>query len=137
MTESIAISGAESTFLAPEPVSIPVLSNAQQRVSVQMESLADQIGAQAVQTNIQNQMVTLSQGGGFDVDQTNLTTMIGYRPGFNQYTNQNQLQDSSNWYVARTIYRVNVPRDNRRSLNLLTATSQSKMQDMISSQYNR
>ena len=102
-----------------------------------MESLADQMGAQAVQTNIQNQMVTLSQGGGFDVDQTNLTTMIGYRPGFNQYTDQNQLQDSSNWYVARTIYRVNVPRDNRRSLNLLTATSQSKMQDMISSQYKR
>ena len=137
MTESIAISGAESAFLSPSPEPLPEASNVQQRVSVQMESLADQMGAQAVQTNIQNQMVTLSQGGGFDVDQTNLTTMIGYRPGFNQYTDQNQLQDSSNWYVARTIYRVNVPRDNRRSLNLLTATSQSKMQDMISSQYKR
>jgi hypothetical protein len=137
MTESIAISGAESDFLSPSPVPIPVLSNTQQRISIQIESLADQMGAQAVQTNIQNQMVSMAQSGGFDVDQTNVTTMIGYSSGFNDYTNQESLGDNMSWYVTRTIYRNAILQENRANLFRLTNQSNNTMQELVSSQYER
>tara|TARA_R110000765_G_scaffold119200_1_gene214032 strand:+ start:1217 stop:2815 length:1599 start_codon:yes stop_codon:yes gene_type:complete len=136
LTESIAISGAESTFLAPEPVVVPIESNAQQRISVQVESLAERMGAQAVEANAQAQMQSFAQSGGFS-DQTQVTVMLGYNAEFSEYSNQEGLQDNMNWYISRTIYRNAVLSENRMNLFSLTNSSDNLMQQLISSQYNR
>jgi hypothetical protein len=136
MTESIAISGAESAFLSPSPEPLPEASNVQQRISVQTESLAERMGAEAVTANTQAQMADLAQSGGFS-DQTQVTVMLGFNQGFNNYASQSALLDNSNWYVTKTIYRNAIMTENRATLFRLTGASDRTMQTLISSQYQR
>jgi hypothetical protein len=136
MTESIAINGAESAFLSPSPEPLPEASNVQQRISVQTESLAERMGAEAVTANTQAQMADLAQSGGFS-DQTQVTVMLGFNQGFNNYASQSALLDNSNWYVTKTIYRNAIITENRATLFRLTGASDRTMQTLISSQYQR
>ena len=62
-----------------------------------VESLADRVGTEQAQANLQAQFESMEQTGGFG-DQTVAVAFIGYAPGFSAYTNQAQLADRAGWY---------------------------------------
>ena len=62
-----------------------------------VESLADRVGTEQAQANLQAQFESMEQTGGFG-DQTVAVAFIGYAPGFSAYTDQTQLADRAGWY---------------------------------------
>ena len=62
-----------------------------------VESLADRVGTEQAQANLQAQFESMEETGGFG-DQTVAVAFIGYAPGFSAYTNQAQLADRAGWY---------------------------------------
>ena len=87
--------------------------------------------------NLQVQLDTVQQGGGFDVDQTATVAFIGYSSGFSDYTGQEQLSDKDDWYISKTMYQGNDNKDNDLSFYMMAGRTQGKLQQMIDSQYNR
>ena len=62
-----------------------------------VESLADRVGTEQAQANLEAQFESMEETGGFG-DQTVAVAFIGYAPGFSAYTNQAQLADRAGWY---------------------------------------
>jgi len=109
----------------------------EQQVTTAVESLADRMGTQVAAQNLQVQLDTVQQGGGFDVDQTATVAFIGYSSGFSDYTGQEQLSDKDDWYISKTMYQGNDNKDNDLSFYMMAGRTQGKLQQMIDSQYNR
>jgi hypothetical protein len=109
----------------------------EQQVTTAVESLADRMGTQVAAQNLQVQLDTVQQGGGFDVDQTATVAFIGYSSGFSDYTGQEQLSDKDDWYISKTMYKGNDNKDNDLSFYMMAGRTQGKLQQMIDSQYNR
>jgi hypothetical protein len=57
-----------------------------------VESLADRVGTEQAQANLEAQFESMEETGGFG-DQTVAVAFIGYAPGFSAYTDQAQLTD--------------------------------------------
>jgi len=57
-----------------------------------VESLADRVGVEQAQANLEAQFESMEETGGFG-DQTVAVAFIGYAPGFSAYTDQAQLTD--------------------------------------------
>ena len=109
----------------------------EQQVTTAVESLADRLGSTVAAQNLQAQLDTVQQGGGFDVDQTATVAFIGYSSGFSDYTGQEQLSDKDDWYISKTMYPGNKVKDNDLSFYMMAGRTQGKLQRMIDSQYNR
>ena len=109
----------------------------EQQVSSAVESLADRVGSQVAAQNLQTQLDTVQEGGGFDVDQTATVAYIGYSSGFSDYTGQAQLSDRDDWYISKTLYKDNKIDDNKFSFYMMAGKTQKKLQEMINSQYKQ
>ena len=139
--EAIAVGGDIGTFLSQQDpdfgrfdIAPPTVS--EQRIAQAVESLADQIGAEAAQENLQEQLDSMMQDGGFDTDQTAAVAFMGYREGFSQYTQQVQVPDSSSWYLSTILYAEDDVQDNNFSFYMMAGKSQKKLNDMVNVEYN-
>ncbi len=138
---AIAVGGDIGTFLSQQDpdfgrfdIAPPTVS--EQRIAQAVESLADQIGAEAAQENLQEQLDSMMQDGGFDTDQTAAVAFMGYREGFSQYTGMIQVPDGSSWYLSTTMYAEEDVQDNNFSFYMMAGKSQKKLNDMVNVEYN-
>jgi len=139
--EAIAVGGDIGTFLSQQDpdfgrfdIAPPTVS--EQRIAQAAESLADQIGAEAAQENLQEQLDSMMQDGGFDTDQTAAVAFMGYREGFSQYTGMIQVPDGSSWYLSTTMYAEEDVQDNNFSFYMMAGKSQKKINEMVDVDYN-
>ena len=139
--EAIAVGGDIGTFLSQQDpdfgrfdIAPPTLN--EQRTVQAVESLADQIGAEAAQENLQEQLDSMMQDGGFDTDQTAAVAFMGYREGFSQYTGMIQVPDGSSWYLSTTMYAEEDVQDNNFSFYMMAGKSQKKINEMVDVDYN-
>ena len=109
----------------------------EQKTTEAVESLADRVGVQQAQANLQAQFEQIQQGGGFEEDQTATVAFLGYKAGFSDYTKQVQLADQEDWYTSKTMYRDKKIDDNKFSFYMMAGKTQMKLQEMIRSQYER
>jgi hypothetical protein len=112
-------------------------TQSEQKTTEAVESLADRVGVQQAQANLQAQFEQIQQGGGFDEDQTATVAFLGYKAGFSDYTKQVQLADQEDWYTSKTMYRDKKIDDNKFSFYMMAGKTQKKLQEMIRSQYER
>ena len=112
-------------------------TQSEQKTTEAVESLADRVGTQQAQANLQAQFEQIQQGGGFDEDQTATVAFLGYKSGFSDYTGQAQLTDQEDWYMSKTMYRDKKIDDNKFSFYMMAGKTQQKLQEMIRSQYER
>ena len=112
-------------------------TQSEQKTTEAVESLADRVGVQQAQANLQAQFEQVQQGGGFDEDQTATVAFLGYKSGFSDYTGQAQLTDQEDWYISRTMYRDKKIDDNKFSFYMMAGKTQKKLQEMIRSQYEK
>ena len=140
--EAMAVGGDIGTFLSQQApdfgrfeIESPTVS--EERIASAVESLAERVGAEVVQQNLQDQLEAISEEGGFDSDQTAVVTFLGFREGFSQYTNQSQIQDNINWYLDRSIYEGVELDDNLFNFYMMAGKTQQKLNQMILSQYDR
>ena len=112
-------------------------TQSEQKTTEAVESLADRVGTQQAQANLQAQFEQVQQGGGFDEDQTATVAFLGYKSGFSDYTGQAQLTDQEDWYISKTMYRNKKIDDNKFSFYMMAGKTQQKLQEMIRSQYER
>jgi hypothetical protein len=92
-----------------------------------VENLADRVGTEQAQANLEAQFETMEETGGFG-DQTVAVAFIGYAPGFSAYTDQAQLTD-------REFYRdVGLPSpdvvDNNFSFYMMAGNADKKIAAM-------
>ena len=92
-----------------------------------VENLADRVGTEQAQANLEAQFETMEETGGFG-DQTVAVAFIGYAPGFSAYTDQAQLTD-------REFYRdVGLPSpdvvDNNFSFYMMAGNADRKIREM-------
>tara|TARA_R110002012_G_scaffold321469_1_gene549348 strand:- start:767 stop:3112 length:2346 start_codon:yes stop_codon:yes gene_type:complete len=139
--EAIAVGGDIGTFLSQQDpdfgrfdIAPPTVN--EQRISQAVESLADQIGSEAAQENLQEQLDSMMQDGGFDTDQTAAVAFMGYREGFSQYTGMIQIPDKSSWYLSTTMYAEEDVQDNNFSFYMMAGKSQKKINEMTDVEYN-
>ena len=139
--EAIAVGGDIGTFLSQQApdfgrfdIAPPTLN--EQRTVQAVESLAEQIGAEAAQENLQEQLDSMAQDGGFDTDQTVAVAFMGYREGFSQYTGMTQVPDGSSWYLSTTMYAEEDIKDNNFSFYMMAGKSQKKLTEMVDVNYN-
>ena len=139
--EAIAVGGDIGTFLSQQDpdfgrfdIAPPTLN--EQRTVQAVESLAEQIGAEAAQENLQEQLDSMAQDGGFDTDQTVAVAFMGYREGFSQYTGMTQVPDGSSWYLSTTMYAEEDIKDNNFSFYMMAGKSQKKLTEMVDVNYN-
>ena len=84
-----------------------------------MESLAERLGSEAVATNLAEQLDAVQSGeDGQYGDQTVTVAYMGYTAGFGQYTGMAQMTDAPGFYM-------------------MAGNTQSKLQEMINSQYRK
>jgi hypothetical protein len=114
---------------------IPPPTVQEQQVTTAVESLADRMGTQVAAQNLQVQLDSVQQGGGFDVDQTATVAFIGYSSGFSDYAGQEQLSDRDEWYISKTMYKGNDNKDADLSFYMMAGRTEGKMREMIRSQY--
>jgi len=141
-TEAMATGGDIGTFLSQQApdfnrfeIEPPTVT--EERIVAAVESLAERVGAEVVQQNLQNQLEVMAEAGGFDNDQTAVVTFLGFKDGFSQYTNQVQIQDNTDWYLDRSIYENVELDDNVFNFYMMAGKTQLKLNEMIQSQYNR
>ena len=141
-SEAMAGGGDIGTFLSQQApdfgrfeIEPPTVS--EERISSAVESLAERVVAVVAQLNLQQQLDTMMEEGGFDSDQTAAVTFLGFKEGFSQYTNQAQIQDNADWYLDRSIYENVELDDNVFNFYMMAGKTQLKLNEMIQSQYNR
>ena len=141
-SEAMAVGGDIGTFLSQQApdfgrfeIEPPTVS--EERIASAVESLAERVGAEVAQQNLQQQLDTMMEEGGFDSDQTAAVTFLGFKEGFSQYTNQAQIQDNADWYLDRSIYENVELDDNVFNFYMMAGKTQLKLNEMIQSQYNR
>mgnify|MGYP003675139728 FL=1 len=106
----------------------------EQRTTSAVESLADRLGDQAAQENLQEQLENMDETGGFN-DQSIAVAYIGYKPGFSSYTNQSQLDDQKTWYQTKEMYKGTKIDDNKFGFYMMAGKTELKLKEMIKSQY--
>ncbi|HIG57966.1 MAG TPA: hypothetical protein EYQ21_00995 [Flavobacteriales bacterium] len=93
-----------------------------------VESLADRVGTEQAEANLQEQFETLEANGGFG-DQTIAVAFIGYAPGFSAYTNQAQMTDKLTWYRSTQLPSPDVV-DNNFSFYMMAGNADKKIAEM-------
>jgi hypothetical protein len=93
-----------------------------------VESLADRVGTEQAQENLQAQFESMEQTGGFG-DQTVAVAFIGYAPGFSAYTDQTQLADRAGWYRDTGLPSPDVV-DNNLSFYMMAGNADRKIAAM-------
>ena len=141
-SEAMAVGGDIGTFLSQQApdfgrfeIEPPTVS--EERIASAVESLAERVGSEVAQQNLQEQLDTMREEGGFDSDQTAAVTFLGFKEGFSQYTDQAQIQDNTEWYLDRSIYENVALSDNVFNFYMMAGKTQLKLREMINSQYNR
>ena len=106
----------------------------EKRTTKAVENLAESIGDQAAQEQLAAQFEANQNSGGFD-DQTIAVAVIGYKAGFNAYTDMNQINDQQNWYRTKQLYTTAVINDNRGAFYRMAGSTEQKLNKMVLSQY--
>ena len=106
------------------------------RTTKAVESLADKLGGEAAQEQLQAQFEANQESGGFE-DQTIAVAVIGYNPDIQQYLGKDQLQDQQNWYQVKALYTNAKIDDNKFSFYMMAGKTEKKLKEMIDSQYNK
>ena len=106
------------------------------RTTKAVESLADKLGGEAAQEQLQAQFEANQEAGGFE-DQTIAVAVIGYNPDIQQYLGKDQLQDQQNWYQVKALYTNAKIDDNKFNFYMMAGKTEKKLQEMIDSQYNK
>ena len=139
--DAIALGGDIGTFLSQQEPNfgrfeVQPPTAIEQRTTQAVESLADQVGEEVAQQNLQIQLDAMVEEGGFGTDQTIAVAFMGYKEGFSQYTNQSQLQDNNSWYRDRILYNQENVQDNNFNFYMLAGNSQKKLNEMVDVEYN-
>ena len=106
------------------------------RTTKAVESLADRLGKENAQEQLQAQFEANQEAGGFE-DQTIAVAVIGYNPDIQQYLGKDQLQDQQNWYQVKALYTNAKIDDNKFNFYMMAGKTEKKLKEMIDSQYNR
>ena len=106
------------------------------RTTKAVESLADRLGNEAAQEQLQAQFEANQESGGFE-DQTIAVAVIGYNPDIQQYLGKDQLQDQQNWYQVKALYTNAKIDDNKFNFYMMAGKTEKVLKEMIDSQYNR
>ena len=109
-------------------------SISEKRTTRAVENLAEKIGDQAAQEQLAAQFEANQDSGGFD-DQTIAVAVIGYKAGFNAYTDMNQINDQQRWYQSRQLYTSAVINDNKGAFYRMAGSTEQKLKKIILSQY--
>ena len=104
------------------------------RTTKAVESLADKLGNEAAQEQLQAQFEANQESGGFE-DQTIAVAVIGYNPDIQQYLGKDQLQDQQNWYQVKALYTNAKIDDNKFNFYMMAGKTEKKLKEMIDSQY--
>ena len=106
------------------------------RTTKAVESLADRLGKENAQEQLQAQFEANQEAGGFE-DQTIAVAVIGYNPDIQQYLGKDQLQDQENWYQVKALYTNAKIDDNKFNFYMMAGKTEKKLKEMIDSQYNK
>ena len=106
------------------------------RTTKAVESLADRLGKENAQEQLQAQFEANQEAGGFE-DQTIAVAVIGYNPDIQQYLGKDQLQDQENWYQVKALYTDAKIDDNKFNFYMMAGKTEKKLKEMIDSQYNK
>ena len=106
------------------------------RTTKAVESLADRLGKENAQEQLQAQFEANQEAGGFE-DQTIAVAVIGYNPDIQQYLGKDQLQDQQNWYQVKALYTNAKIDDNKFNFYMMAGKTEKKLKEMIDSQYNK
>ena len=106
------------------------------RTTKAVESLADRLGKENAQEQLQAQFEANQEAGGFE-DQTIALAVIGYNPHIQQYLGKDQLQDQQNWYQVKALYTDAKIDDNKFNFYMMAGKTEKKLKEMIDSQYNK
>jgi hypothetical protein len=102
-----------------------------------VESLAERLGSEAVATNLAEQLDAVQSGeDGQYGDQTVTVAYMGYTAGFGQYTGMAQMTDAPGYGVQSQMPDTKID-DNRYGFYMMAGNTQSKLQEMINSQYRK
>ena len=93
-----------------------------------VESLADRVGTEQAEANLQAQFESIEANGGFG-DQTIAVAFIGYAPGFSAYTDQAQMTDKLSWYQSTQMPSPDVV-DNNFSFYMMAGNADQKIAEM-------
>ena len=109
----------------------------EQKVGSAVESLAERLGSEAVATNLAEQQDAVQSGeDGQYGDQTVTVAYMGYTAGFGQYTGMAQMTDAPGYGVQSQMPDTKID-DNRYGFYMMAGNTQSKLQEMINSQYRK
>jgi hypothetical protein len=108
-------------------------SQDEQRTVQRAETQIQRMSQQAVQQNTEAQLEDMQESGGFS-DQSLTVVLMGQVTGFTTY-GATGLNDRSDFYQSKVIYRGNRPADN--SLFFLTGAGTQKYQSMVDEQWQR
>ena len=109
----------------------------EQKVGSAVESLAERLGSEAVATNLAEQLDAVQSGeDGQYGDQTVTVAYMGYTAGFGQYTGMAQITDAPGYGVQSQMPDTKID-DNRYGFYMMAGNTQSKLQEMINSQYRK
>ena len=109
----------------------------EQKVGSAVESLAERLGSEAVATNLAEQLDAVQSGeDGQYGDQTVTVAYMGYTAGFGQYTGMAQMTDAPGYGVQSQMPDTKID-DNRYGFYMMAGNTQSKLQEMINSQYRK
>ena len=109
----------------------------EQKVGSAVESLAERLGSEAVATNLAEQLDAVQSGeDGQYGDQTVTVAYMGYTAGFGQYTGMAQMTDAPGYGVQSQLPDTKID-DNRYGFYMMAGNTQSKLQQMINSQYRK
>ena len=106
------------------------------RTTKAVESLADRLGKENAQEQLQAQFEANQEAGGFE-DQTIAVAVIGYNPDIQQYLGKDQLQDQEYWYQVKALYTDAKIDDNKFNFYMMAGKTEKKLKEMIDSQYNK
>ena len=109
----------------------------EQKVGSAVESLAERLGSEAVASNLAEQLDAVQSGeDGQYGDQTVTVAYMGYTAGFGQYTGMAQMTDAPGYGVQSQMPDTKID-DNRYGFYMMAGNTQSKLQEMINSQYRK
>jgi len=144
MSDSFAAGGNIGTFLSgstPDYGKFDVAppSVSQQRVLDRAESLADKMSEEEISDLLESRLDQLEEAGGFEGDQTiTLLLMNGQTSLALYYANILLLQQTPDlWYAERLIYKGKLPKDNNALFLQGVRDNETKMRELVETQYRR
>lgn len=111
----------------------------EQRTTQAVESLADKVGSQVAEQNLQEQLQNIQDGGptedGGYADQTVAVAYIGYTAGFSAYTGAQVYANNTNqWYDNKQMPDGKID-DNKMGFYRMAGNTQEKLYKMVLIQY--